>query len=264
MAKIAVIGCGGTGSYLLPILLRSVSSSSSIVLFDGDSFTKENLDRQLFRPDLVGINKAKAMEMMYPDPRLTVKPDFLRSPGELKEFDLAIACPDNHIARSRVLSAADEFEFPAVICGNEYNSSSAMMYLPEWKDTPMDPRIRYPEILTDRTGSPVDLSCTGEAAESSPQLALANNTSAVFAIQLIHFWFNVVDEDLSTDEDAKKKFPVEQSWVPCKLTTLTVESVQLDHAYHLTLKKSEKKDGENKESSSSGDLDNPPEDSSAS
>jgi hypothetical protein len=243
MAKVAVIGCGGTGTYLVPILLRSVSKASSIVLFDGDAFTTKNLDRQLFRPDLVGINKAKAMMVMYPDKRMTAKHDYLRDSEELEDFDLVIACPDNHLARSRVLSAADEFEIPVVICGNEYNSSSAMMYMPEWKGTPMDPRIRYPEILTDRAGSPVDVSCTGEAVEDSPQLALANNTSAVFAIQLIHFWFNVVDEELSKDEDAKKKFPVEMSWVPSKLATLTVESVTLDYEYYQKLKEDKEKDG---------------------
>lgn len=256
MAKIAVIGCGGTGSYLLPILLRTAKPSTGITLFDGDAFTEKNLDRQLFRPDLVGVNKALAMKQMYPDSRIEAKTAFLRDPEELKDFDLIFACPDNHIARSRVLTAVDSHESAAIICGNEYNSASAMVYHPEWKGTPLDPRVRYPEILTDKTGSPVDVSCTGEALESAPQLALANNTSAVFAMQLMHFWFNIMDEELEKDEDARKKFPVEMNWVPAKVSPTTIEDIMSLHEEREKEKRERAKN--DKEKSEQEDRGDPP------
>ena len=247
MGKIAVIGCGGTGSYLLPILMRSIKADSSITLFDGDAFTKENLDRQLFRSDLIGVNKALAMKTMYPANNITAVQKFLETSGQLKGFDLIFACPDNHVARTRVLTAADEYDIPAIICGNEFNSASATIYMPGWKGTPLDIRTRYPEILTDTSGSPTETSCTGKALESSPQLALANNTSAVFAMQLMHFWFNQMSEELSSDKEAFQHFPVEFNWAPSRSYTITVDLAEQEFELKLQLKAEAERKGKDGE-----------------
>lgn len=256
MGKIAVIGCGGTGSYLLPLLLRSIKNST-ITLFDGDSFTKENLDRQLFRPDLVGRNKANAMCTMYPTDKMSAVASFLKAPKELEGFDLVFACPDNHVARARVLEAADSYDLAAIICGNEFNSSMALIYRSEWHGTALDPRERYPELLTDKTGSPTETSCTGEAVENSPQLALANNTSAVFAMQLMHFWFNIMTPELQADKEAQPAFPVEFNWAPSKITTITVEKAEADVKFKSDLKKESEEiinDSNTEEKTEPGDI----------
>jgi hypothetical protein len=232
MNKVAMIGCGGTGSYLLPILVRMLQKDE-LTLFDGDSFTKENLDRQLFPSEMIGRNKAVALAEVYKNKLLVAKPEFLKDPRDLEGFDFVFACPDNHIARARVLQAADEFEIPCVICGNEFNSASALIYLSEWKGTNLDPRVRYPEILTDLSGSPTEVSCTGEVLESSPQLALANNASAVAAMELMYFWFIYMTEELMEDKEAYEFFPVEFTWCPSANKTVTVKD--------LTPKEKEKK-----------------------
>jgi molybdopterin/thiamine biosynthesis adenylyltransferase len=225
MNKVAMIGCGGTGSYLLPILLRMLQKDE-ITLFDGDAYTKENLDRQLFPPEMVGMNKAKALASTYKRKTLLARPSFLKKADELEGFDFVFACPDNHIARARVLQAADKFEMPAVLCGNEFNSASAMIYLPEWKGTKLDPRIRYPELLTDKSGSPTEASCTGEVLEDSPQLALANNASAVAAMELMYFWVMYMTDELSEDKEARPHFPVEFNWCPSKCSTVKVGDLE--------------------------------------
>ena len=51
----------------------------------------------------------------------------------------------------------------------------------------IDPYARYPEIETSNEGSPIR--CQGEALESTPQLAIANQVAASFANYLIWSWF---------------------------------------------------------------------------
>ena len=51
------------------------------------------------------------------------------------------------------------------------------------------PFERYPEIQTDRSGSPI--SCQGEALESDPQLAIANQMAATFGNYLVWSWFGM-------------------------------------------------------------------------
>jgi hypothetical protein len=204
------------------------------------------------------MNKAMAMCEMYKSETLKANPGFLESPKQLEGFDLVFACPDNHVARSRVLDAADQFELTAIICGNEFDSAAAAIYMPDWKDSPLDYRIRYPEILTDKSGSPTETSCTGEALESAPQLALANNTSAVFAMQLMHFWFNIMSEEISSDEESFKCSPVEFNWAPSKCYAITIKMAEEEAELKAKLKiEKEKNDNSNtnseeKESSGEG------------
>lgn len=67
--KIALIGCGGIGSSLLPLLARSlyskkISSTTALfdqlVLIDGDHYERKNISRQQFPLSFIGVNKAEA------------------------------------------------------------------------------------------------------------------------------------------------------------------------------------------------------------
>ena len=225
--KIAVIGCGGTGSYLLPLLVRMLKRGDTVTLIDGDSFTKENLDRQLFEERYLGKNKAVALTETYRAAKLNPIPKYLKTVEELKGFDLVFGCPDNHIARALILEAADAYKLRAVICGNEYESAAAIYYETAMKDTISDPRIRYPELLTDRSGSPVEVSCTGEAAEETPQLALANCLSASFAMSLAYFWTTAIPTEEAEVARVMPFCPLEHTWVPSKVSSLTAKQLEI-------------------------------------
>lgn len=61
--QIAVVGCGGIGSWLLGPLLRLLEArrfEGEVHLWDGDRYSPANRDRQAFSPESVGHFKAEA------------------------------------------------------------------------------------------------------------------------------------------------------------------------------------------------------------
>ena len=68
---IVVVGCGGTGSHLVPNLLQYIKSKATprvmpkIVLIDGDNVEEKNLIRQRFTAQDLGENKAVALARRY-------------------------------------------------------------------------------------------------------------------------------------------------------------------------------------------------------
>lgn len=67
-SKILVVGCGGNGAYLIPLLARYLAKSPSeivqqieLVLIDGDKVEEKNILRQNFVQMEIGMNKAAAM-----------------------------------------------------------------------------------------------------------------------------------------------------------------------------------------------------------
>lgn len=74
LGKIVVVGCGGTGSWLIPKLAKTIndmkrknllSTDFSLVLVDGDTVESKNLIRQNFVESDIGRNKAEVMAVRY-------------------------------------------------------------------------------------------------------------------------------------------------------------------------------------------------------
>lgn len=72
--KIVVVGCGGTGSWLIPKLAKTIndmkrknllSQDFSLILVDGDTAEPKNLIRQNFIEPDIGSNKAEVMALRY-------------------------------------------------------------------------------------------------------------------------------------------------------------------------------------------------------
>lgn len=72
--KIVVVGCGGTGSWLIPKLAKTIndmkrknllSHKFSLILVDGDTVEPKNLIRQNFIESDIGSNKAEVMALRY-------------------------------------------------------------------------------------------------------------------------------------------------------------------------------------------------------
>ena len=74
ISEIVVVGCGGTGSWLLPKLVKTINDGIrksiirkdvKLILIDGDIVEEKNLVRQNFIEQDIGQNKAEVMASRY-------------------------------------------------------------------------------------------------------------------------------------------------------------------------------------------------------
>ncbi len=185
--KVFVIGAGGGGCRIVPELCLLIGAEN-VVVVDGDTVEEKNLDRQHFTQSDIGQNKAIALSVRYGCDYLAEWFAFgARSYG--KE-DFLISCLDNHPGRIAILETCDFEGCRGIIAGNETNSSSAQFYTPSWKGTRLDPRVQFPELLTDTSGDPRRgaIGCTGPAQEAKPQLGTSNLMAISLALHLYVLW----------------------------------------------------------------------------
>lgn len=200
--QIAIIGTGGTASFLAPAANLLLSGENSkLVLMDADIVEKHNLSRQIFAKQDIGKPKAGAMARKLSrsrdDVTVSFVQEYLSTDTELELIEaldvesepVLICCADNHPARLTTLGLAEEYKLPAVICGNEFWDSEAYIFFPEWAGSGLDPRVYYPELLTETQGDPLRPPCTGDAQIENKQLVTANMNAASLAGQLLTFWF---------------------------------------------------------------------------
>jgi molybdopterin/thiamine biosynthesis adenylyltransferase len=182
-----IIGCGGVGSWLAPSLTLLLDPSQ-VSLIDGDTLEEKNLNRQLFSSEDIGHNKAQALAKRY---NCGFRSDwYLFGLIEHTERDWLFVCVDNNPARVAALQACDQYGCQAIIAANETTSSEAYFYRPRWKGTRLDPRVYYPELLSDQSGDPraAQAGCTGDAQERNRQLVTANASAAALAANLFVLW----------------------------------------------------------------------------
>ncbi len=232
--QIIIVGCGGVGSYLIPALLRTVrnhadpAQSPSVVLVDGDTLEARNMERQLFTDEDIGENKAIAIAAANAEyyPTIGSIDEFFSGDEDwIKTGALIIACVDNHPGRARVLAAADRVGGEAIICGNGYTDAEAMFYASMgMKGTPRDPRVMFPEILTDHTDDPLarGSGCTGLAQQETPQLAIANFMAAAYALHLLWFHYQEIDK---LEREFRGHSPLRHASNASRITTLKIQDV---------------------------------------
>ncbi len=140
------------------------------------------------------------------------------------QADIFIASVDNHPARRALLYASKRYNKPCLVMANEYSTSQAMIYLP-WieNEYPMiNPMLRYPEIQSSNIGNPI--SCQGEALESTPQLAIANQVSASLGNLILWRWAPY----LFQEKEREGWLPVEYQSTLSKLETITLADLPLN------------------------------------
>lgn len=182
--SVHIIGCGGVGSYLIPVV-RKLLPGTTTHLWDGDKLEAKNLDRQLFSEHQIGFNKAKALAPIY---GCMAEPQFY-AVGVVDHAvnDWIIGCVDNNAARQNILTMVDLHKCRAIIAANEKTSAEAYLYNAQWRGSPLDPRVYYPEI-TKPDGLDPMRPCTGEAQVETPQLVTANIMAAALAAHLLMIW----------------------------------------------------------------------------
>lgn len=91
MRKVLVIGAGGIGSFLIPLLDKV--GLYGITVADPDKVETKNLTYQNFTESLVGMNKAVAMGHYKSVSNSIVYP--ILTEKQMKGYDLVICCVDN-------------------------------------------------------------------------------------------------------------------------------------------------------------------------
>ena len=118
--KVAVIGCGGLGGYIIEYLART--GIGKIVVADGDTFSESNLNRQLLSTeDNLGKSKAKEAEKRIKsingDIEVTVYECFLTKENAediISGCDTVFDALDNIPARKILSGACDELNIPYI------------------------------------------------------------------------------------------------------------------------------------------------------
>jgi molybdopterin/thiamine biosynthesis adenylyltransferase len=189
--NIYIIGAGGVGSWLAYSLCKLVDPKQ-VILMDGDTLETRNLDRQLFGAADVGKNKAAVLGQRLGC--LFLPQYFSSHTRDYGPMDWLICCADNNAARRACLDDADRAELAVIIAANEKTSAEAYYYDPyddqfEFEG-PLDPRVYYPELLTDNAPDPraTAIGCVGEAQKQTPQLVSANFMAAALAQWLFVLW----------------------------------------------------------------------------
>ena len=226
-----IVGCGGVCTYFLPSFFKTINhlkqfKKSKITFVDGDMFETKNLDRQLFAQESVGQYKAEALASQYrhqyPDIFIDVINEYVNDSFSPENKSLIIGFVDNHPARRDLLTVADRHKAKVIFAANSTIGAQAFYYDSSWANTSLDPRVRYPEILTTEDGSPIRAEgCnTEKRLNEVPQTALANQFAASHALHLWNFW---MIESKTLDESQSLQFwPVEQNNTFTRLETITI------------------------------------------
>lgn len=206
-----LIGAGGTGSILFPLLFRYLSTyyehrgdDYTLTVIDGKTVSASKLGRQLFDGRYAGNPKATALIEQYAaDPNVVIGvPHYLDDSniGGVREGAVVLIAADNFPVRARLEAHAQTLQDVTIINGgNEMFDGSLQLYLRRGGIDVNPPMSQgHPELLVDDKRDPAALSCD-QIAElpSGEQTIVANAQSAVLmlaGLRRIHNW-----EDKLTD-----------------------------------------------------------------
>ena len=219
---IYVVGCGGTGSFLVPHLCRlanwfyDVGKQISITLIDFDRIEEKNLYRQNFCQAELGYNKAQALAVRYKAMFPKLKIGAIEDRASAISLDrstptVIIGCVDNAAARKSIEELMIEYSglvahgfshIPCwwIDCGNDY--TYGQVSIGNWYSVELDdyilepatcttlplPTIQYPELLL-QTEENETLSCAERALLNGQSLNI-NSQMAISAGEMVHQLLN--------------------------------------------------------------------------
>jgi molybdopterin/thiamine biosynthesis adenylyltransferase len=197
--KTIIIGAGGTGSILLPSLIRFLRSrnyKNKIIIADGDKYSDSNIDRQTFAITKSGMNKAEYQSGVIvshiPDMKNQIEfiDKFLSKEDIsvlIEEKTLVINCVDNPAARKYVEDYGDVLNnFIHICCGNEESTGQVQISIKK-DGKRITPSIykyspNFDSTRDDRSG----LSCEELAnLPSGGQIIAANMMAASLALNYL-------------------------------------------------------------------------------
>lgn len=210
--NIVVVGCGGTGSHIIPHLIRLVSTIKNnyyqITFIDGDVVEEKNLIRQHFIQADVGKNKAEALAGRYSAAfgvPIGFRDKYMEHYGDFQKLidngnhTLIISCVDNIKTRAMIKDLINSWFSVTnwIDCGNEEMTGQVVFsarhpdfiykHIVAGKYTMPNVFDLYPDLYTKLTTDKFSsqLSCA-EMAVSSPQHGFVNLTAATLALNYIY------------------------------------------------------------------------------
>lgn len=195
---VAVIGCGGIGSWLLPPLLRFLNAErygGEVHLWDGDRYSANNARRQEFTHDALGANKAeaqaRAFQALYPGQRLVAHPVYVTEGTireALRERAVILVAVDNHPARALVARQAESCRDICVLsAGNELLDGNVHVGLRRGGQALTAPLLeRHPEIASTRRGDRAEAGCEDLIERGQTQLLVTNFMAAAGLLAAFH------------------------------------------------------------------------------
>lgn len=189
MNNYVVVGAGGTGTNLLPHLVTYLTALHAkeewmLHIIDGDVVETKNLERQLFAPGTVTMNKAEAVALILADKvHIAAVPEYLSEENLVKyiqDEDIVFICVDNFTVRKRIEDHA--LTLPNVVIingGNEKLDGSVQLWVRNKKKN-VTPRIGYlhPEIAVGVGTDRAEMTCQQAAALPGGQQTLIANLQA--------------------------------------------------------------------------------------
>ncbi len=202
-----MIGIGGIGTCLLPVLLRFLNFSTSdttVTLVDGDRFEEKNEERQAF--DQIG-NKAEVtttrLQEQFPRIYITARNQYVTEDNVaemVRESDTVFLCVDNHATRKLVSDWCEELDAVCLISGgNNVTDGSVHVYIRKNGEDTTLPLANdfHPEIQYPQDSNPGESGDCEERAKSTPQLLFTNN---LVAAMMLSCFYSVREDKLSYDE----------------------------------------------------------------
>lgn len=205
MKRIKVIGCGGVGGVLTPILARFLRyryPETELWFIDGDTYEPRNAERQVF-DELVNKAEETARRVRQKFPEIVVRavPEYITeasAAGLIREGDVVVAGVDNHRSRKILSDRVGELDNALLISGgNELTRGGLQVY---WRKGGVDKTLpltneHHPEIAnpTDQMPGPHCL----ERAVVEPQLILMNAAVAIGMLNALYAW---LEGELDYDE----------------------------------------------------------------
>lgn len=209
-----VIGAGGTGGHLIPLLARLLqyhpAAGGPLTVHDGDSFEAHNATRQPCGDAAVGLSKVEWLQTLCASQGLRVNTrasyldaDYFKAilrtaTGTL----LVVASVDNDATRKMLLDnlEASDADFFFVTPGNAGadDPAAAIKGNVLWYGRVgphtygINPALVFPNIERPQDTIPRDGGCMLEQA-SSPQLITANAMAATLTLAVVQ---NILDDQL--------------------------------------------------------------------
>jgi len=190
--KFVVVGAGGTGSYLLPMLVRYLNSvndgSIDLTICDGDKYDEGNMNRQEFAHSRMGRNKADVQVEMYqrkfPELSITAVSEYLgvdNIENVIQDRTVVFCCVDNHFCRNIISKHCQKLDNALLISGGNEEFDGNVQAFCRLNGVNMNNpiEVRHPEIERTQDGDRSEMSCE-ELAQlpSGGQIIFTNATSA--------------------------------------------------------------------------------------
>lgn len=211
--RTVVIGSGGTGSFLLEGLVRTLEykfPGSALMIIDGDSYEDKNKERQIFDSNgNKAFVKAAALQQQFektyviPVPHWIVAevPDgyelndeetggYIAAKDFFQDGDVVFAVVDNHAARKAIFDAAKNFDNISVFTGGNDDKLFGSTYhyqRRDGKEITDHPSIYHDEFVNPPDRNPAELSCEERLRlDGGTQLLAINMTIAGILLTRFH------------------------------------------------------------------------------